>query len=56
MPRTLRGFLPLLLVAAIALPQFGCGESPTDIPEKTPPPPAKNDPGPATAFPTKKAT
>ena len=62
-PRSLRGsscperfadFSPLLLIAAIVFPEFGCGESKPDIPANTPPPPAKKDPGPPTAIPVRK--
>jgi len=54
MSKKLRGLLPLFLIAAIVLPGFGCGESKPEIPANTPPPPAKSDPGPPTAFPARK--
>jgi hypothetical protein len=55
MSKKLRGVLLLFLLAAIVLPELGCGESKSEIPANTPPPAAgKIDPGPPTAIPVKK--
>jgi hypothetical protein len=49
-----RGSFRFLLVATIAFPLFGCGETKPEIPANPPPAPAKNDPGPPTAAPVGK--